>query len=200
MTIRTAGQPFQGGPGAGTPGFAAGHVLNIIDGVAQAIGTDQESGWTTGASLIQQVPATGPLPSNARVLSYQVSGNMGFHSSAPEPCGGKLEKVVAALQFGQYPLSNNLNPSPLPKDSSLIATLWDPAIDSLPPDDSTSPVTLLPVSVVNNLSQPQLIIEQVITVGIWFTPSLLTMKLGGFAIRALTLYDATFQITYDDGS
>lgn len=200
MAVRDAPGNFSGTQQ--TSGFAVGHTLHNIDEFAANAGTaDQTSGWTIGASSIAQVTSLPPLDYHATVIAYQVSARLGMHTNALETYGGKLGKIVTALQFGQYATApnQNQNPVPLPGDSSLIATLWDPAIDGLPGDDAVNPATLLSVNVVNVLSQPVPILQQVITVGIWMTPSLMTMKAGGATVRALTLYDAVFKVTVDDG-
>ena len=175
--------------------YPPGQTLNAIDNLTNETGTF--SGWTAGASAQDQVDLLGPLPYTATILGYAINAQLGLHTNGTDPAWGKFEKIIAAIKFGATQADPFFGSAPLPTDSSLISTVWDPAADSLPPSDLAS---LMPIGVEFQLPQSLPILEQSLAIGVWLTPSLLSLEHSGLVTNVgLAIYNAQYSVVYDDG-
>jgi len=200
MTVRRTNGSFSGIPS----GFATGNTLNAIDDLTDSPSTF--SGWTVGSSIQAQVNLLGPLSTSAEIIAYSINAQMALvqMGNSGDPMFGKFGKLLAAVQFGVAQQDGFFSSTALPTDASLTSTVWDPAVDPLPPlrtsNTPADPALLLPVGLVYPLPQPLPIIEQSVAIGLWLTPSLLALQHSGLVVQAgLAILNAQYTVVYDDG-
>jgi hypothetical protein len=169
-------------------------------------------GWTQGATLVDIISPNDLIPrpgKNFTILGVSVGGRLAVQQNGPT-LYGKFGKIVIGMPmtpdssssptgFGYLPYTTPA--LPLPSDLSLISTLWDPEVDSLPPsfaNSSLDPTNLLPVYASIDLSIPLLVTTGISpVVGIWMLPSLLSSG-GSQPSIQLSMYYATYSVVYDD--
>lgn len=193
---------------------------------ASVLGLDYGNGnvspgtmWTPGSTFIRSIssilPQTAPIKQSLLGISITA-----WHQWGSEPAGGatfgKWGKVLAGLLLNQ-PGSVSLFPSPsssggdfgggiqnLPSDQSNIITLWDAAVDSMPPQgvpnvlNPAPPVQYLSGATV--LSTPFQFQEgQSLALGVWILPSLLGGYVGTSGVwqvmRAIS--NVNYSLQYD---
>lgn len=132
--IRRTGAAFRGVK------LSTGDVFNMTD-ASQGV----PGGWTQGQTLIDIVPLSFRSNVgiwNATSVSIAAQLLLFYIANTLPPMYGKLGRIMCGLTTTgpQTPdvnsgtlFSNPLSQFPLPRDSTLLAPLWDPAIDPLPP-------------------------------------------------------------------
>lgn len=183
---------------------------NVIDENQQSIG-----GWTTGAVLIDSVDLPSSSPTTPlRVLSVSITADIILFMQSLVPIYGKLGIIRAGMaavtggaqQTGTAIVPYDTQPLQIPPDESLIAPLWDPAVDALPPSSSgltgglLTPPALMPVTVEITPPIPQEIAGGAggLLVGIWMSPSLVTPQPGiPQSAAALAVINGTYSLDYE---
>lgn len=123
---------------------------------------------------------------------------------------GKFGKLIMGLVpsgaesiQSSFTLANPPVFLPLPKDSSMTAVMWDPAVDQMPPVGDFSnipqPTNLLPVfgQVAVPIIRP-LESGDNMGIGMWLTPSLIGSRLASIGSAGLQVYNAQYTVVYDD--
>lgn len=183
---------------------------NILDFIAPAAG-----GWSLGATLLDPIQLDIPAQKSFSILGFSVMGQLSLLRSG-NPSYGKLGKLLTAVvtdssahDTGNSALSNSnvaVPVLPLPRDASVITSLWDPAVDPLPPLIAASVPAIpasVPVSATLNLPQPlELEVGNQLLIGLWLMPSLGPNQAGGPSIgqpnTTIVLSQAVATIIYDD--
>lgn len=138
------------------------------------------SGWTTGVTQIDQVPANS-FPGNRGfdLLGFTITAFLTMQQGSRSSYFGKLGPLVgfvsvrgAVATTGPASTQNGVI---LPADNRV--TVWDPAQDPLPPTATYPGVAATPLPVSASMEFPQPIAVQLgdpILVGLCATPSLLS--------------------------
>jgi hypothetical protein len=168
------------------------------------------SGWTQGATLMAVNTTSSSGIPKGHILSISIYARL-FMLQTSTRLYGKLGKIIAGVTLdgpaqsgwgGGY--QDFRQPMQLlPADATLLASLWDPALDPLPPGGNGQDVfPYLSLSAIVSPPVPLDIRDQEsMGIGIWMTPSLLgpqTLTLSNLA-TGLYMYGAKYVINYDDG-
>lgn len=217
MALRQIGNPFR----------TAYNQFNLIDPFEG--GTALKSTYSSGATTIDAVPLGAGISSKWKLLSMSVQAYMALidagSQSTTTGAFGKFGRASASLilqpnfdQTNSPPYGGMISPMlPLPQDSTLTATLWDPATNPLPPrtpspplipPDITSrpPSALLPVNTSIQLPVPIPIdLVERLLVGLWLTPSLIgfykpAVNAGLFCQFGLAILYASYVLNFDDAA
>jgi hypothetical protein len=174
---------------------------------------------TPGATIITRIAPGGPQQNQRWTLvSVSVQAYLALASSgAPSypRIGGKLGRIIAGLitdpAQAPTPLPFVSVAQPLPLDSTLTSSLFDPKNDDAPP---TFDGALFPGSLGANVTPDKLLAIQAdispplpigivpgepMSVGIWMMPSVLSSVVTGPSEVDFILAWASYTINYDDG-
>lgn len=207
MTIQRTPGAFRAEPASA----GQGQTINLYDPSTNSAAF--ESAWTEGATLIDAVQVSPKQNQSWTLLSISFQTYLGIVSLAGQTFG-KFGKMLAGIM----PPAQQANPTnggsgvpyvtpfiPLPNDTSLFQTVWDPAIDPDPPSFITfgpgTPITsLLPISSTIALPQPiALVPGDSLAIGLWLMPSLLGTDGTIDGLIGLFAQYSSYTITYDDG-
>jgi hypothetical protein len=130
---------------------------------------------------------------------------MGYLNTVPGSTYGKLGTILAGLvtDAGNFPQQVLSSYPGIPTDASLVAPLFDPVINNMPPSISVAPppdsVQLLPVSLALSPPVPvELTPQYSPLLGIWMNPSLYGASVStGF--QGLYIGSPKWSILYEDG-
>lgn len=196
--------------------------IHLVDWVAGLAFTQYVSEWTLGATAIWPIPFPISGIKQLKLLSFSLRIQLGIMvNGAPF---GKLGKIRTGLLVtpgeNQTLVTdslglgfNNANPQEqsLPTDPSLVTTIFDPAVDPLPPimpghqfSTSTLAALAVPFNIFGVVAPPLPIPIDLssIAAGLWIDPSLIGMK-NPIAVTTAWiefLYYGTWSAVYDDGS
>lgn len=193
-----------------------GNGINLADSYTGP-GTLLDVQRTTGATILDRVSlATQFGPQYGTRWQVQNVSITAYLSIVSAGMCGKLGKFIGGVIIDPniQPMTTkgpgaNAFSTPmreLPQDPSLTVSLWDPAQEPMPPATSPSgsppqASQLLPVTATVQLPTPIRPLPIVdIIVGIWLTPSLVTVVRPGSA-QGLSIYayNSIFNVGYDDG-
>jgi hypothetical protein len=173
--------------------------------------------YTDGAVAMDSVDITADPKWEA--LSFTITGQLMVVLVGQPTAGsvyGQFGKILCGLST-QGPETPNPDSAgwsfglttayPLPRDQSLLATLWDPVTDLLPPlNENVAPYiyTTLPVDATVSLPQSFKLAGTDLYAAIWMQPSIFGSSSGvqeyaGYSPVALALLNAQFVLVYDDG-
>jgi hypothetical protein len=172
-----------------------------------------EPAWTPGGYAICSMPLQPPALKKWNINSVSVAGNLSLFSVNGLPIYGKLGKVTGGMTTAQSITTGsgvpgwqpgspwNQGNSP-PLDSTLVATMWDPSSDPLPP---LNMVTAQAPAIFNRIActvqppQPVSISSGgQVNIGIWIGPSLLGPGNGSVYTAGLAISGAVYTVVYDD--
>ena len=174
------------------------------------------SAWTPGGTIIDPVSLMGAATAQKSFISASIRGSLILAQSPPG--FGKFGRVIGGVLTGSGDPSLGgsggvagapwVNPIlPLPGDASLVADLWNPANDPLPPVANGSFVgplpasqTVLPINCVINPPVPVQLDEASMAIGMWATPSLIGNNTAGTFNWHLYIFNAIWTVVYNDGS
>lgn len=196
---RSISNPFTGGGGPNGQ-----WLFDYVPGTPAAF----QSVRTAGATMFQ--PITNVASSGTakpKLLSVSAHATLTFVMSTP--AYGKLGRVVMGLVLDTPPPGTWGNPlvmAPFPNDQTLMADMWNPVIDAMPPVTPNAVTNLQPTTfnITGQISVPislDVRQEQEITLGIWITPSLLAplVALPLNTVMGLLLGNTSYSLNYDDG-
>lgn len=156
--------------------------------------TGAGTGWSTGAALVDNFPSLQEQPTGGwSLIGVAVNAQLALADTGVAFGGsksffGKFGVLRAGIIIpspgitgtASQPASFDPTRVALPQDSSLIDSLWDPAVDSLPPvfNPSGAPATTLPVTTTILLPTPidfsQYVDASTVgAIGLWLAPSLI---------------------------
>jgi hypothetical protein len=194
---------------------SSGQFRTILTSNVSLQDSKQAPGWTTGGTLIDGINLQ-PLPSERwTILAYSVRGQLtmtyfplGFVTNyVPFGKFGKIKTSLVMDTDFTGPTGSVNNPQvvpalPLPQDSSLVADLWDPALNELPPAQNSAVQGTVgePLSVSVLLPTPRPIQQgSRFGIGLWMLPSLLTSIPNNANFPCLMFWGAGYSIIYEDG-
>lgn len=207
--IHRVGGAFRSAPLGPPPGFNAWDLVALNPPT-----TAPASSWTAGAGIVDTVQVRTPTTSPWDLLAFTVQAALVLADTNFTfiPYFGKLGRVIAGVTNGLPTNSGTtgfyqLSLPPLPQDASLQASLWDPAVDPLPPivrNAVPAQPPVLEVTAAQNLQQPLAVpAGGQINLGIWVLPSLLntnTIGNNGTPCLSMTVCNAEYVVIYDDHS
>lgn len=182
--------------------------INLFDQVVLSSSFPYMAVRSKGCSLIDAVSVSPGQSQHWSLLSVAFQVNLGLVVSGPT--FGLLGKVIAGLlPPNQPPITTSGTQAPfvqpmipLPNDTSLLQTIWDPAIDPAPPQFTAFPTTiqaLLPCSTVVSLPEPiELVPGEQLSIGLWSLPEILGNN-GTGSTAGIFAQFSSYAITYDDG-
>jgi hypothetical protein len=179
---------------------------------------------TPGATQIDKIDLQPSSVQNYELVSVSIQGTLVFYSqevATIQGLSGKLGKIEAGLildndpaqTIGKIPGGSTVpwDPQfePLPTDTTLVSTLWDPNEDDFPSVGSiNSPIDLgntslfIPVKT-SIVPQNLLSIKSYLTagIGLWMNPSTYSVVSSSLnnAIIGLVLLQPTYTVNYDNG-
>jgi hypothetical protein len=166
------------------------------------------AGWTTGAVLMKSITAGRNSPNSFSLLSMSVQGSLMCNAASGQFPFGKWASIltgISTLPPPSFPVTTNPGTvQPLPQDSSLVTTFFDPDNDPMPPTNIPNGPLPIPISATLTLPQPIRIESGMnISAGLWMLPSLLGGRLGTgfggyFPSRTLLLLNCSYTLVYDD--
>jgi len=179
--------------------------------------------WTTGKTITRPALLGGPTPEQEwQLVSVSVEANLvwvwdnsnvltSYGKLGAILCGLSMDEVLSTQSGNQYQVFL----TPIPMDTTLLTTLWDPGQHPMPPTvisqaggavPAQSPTNSLTVSATVMPTTPLKLLPGVNpVVGIWMLPSLLgllTLSGTGGVPNGIGLDiggAARFTINYDDG-
>lgn len=172
---------------------------------------------TPGAYLITTMPLQPPSLTAWSITTIAVQGLLTMleeDGGAPQSWCGQLGRIVAGLtEQGPttgsgvvFTVSAPWNAGNQPAfDPTLIGSLWDPAVDPMPPwthyqVPTPSTVMYLPVTCVITPPQPvKLTAGAQINIGVWIQPSIMLTQSGVSGDAGLSLFNGSYTVNYDDG-
>lgn len=217
------GNPFRYVAPNGPGGSDTGQNLNLADSESAANFASYAgiSMWTTGAALVDTVtlPMRG-IGSTWRVYSVSFSASLLMvvpnqqTAAGPVQVYGKLAPLRGGVSL-QGPQTQGqgsipwvfLSQSLLPRDSSLIGSLWDPSSDPLPPmyyDNQTPLAPTQMLDIAGGVTPPMPLDVPAggnLYVGMWLEPALLACQVvGGIGLlsQALQVFNGQYEIYFDE--
>lgn len=203
---------------------STGGQQNLIDALTP--GSTGNSNWTTGAAIVDSVALPiRSVKSTWRIYSVSFTARLlmivnyilpatgiasRFGKLGALNCGMSLQgpqTISAHIPGGPaYPYTT-LDESPLPRDSSLVSRLWDPATNPLPPinylQTPHSPAELLDLS--GGITPPQPIDMPAggsLYAGLWLEPALMSCYappgVGSQLGQWLAVYSGQYEIYFDE--
>lgn len=190
---------------------SSSNKFNILDGVNS--GGNFGCAWSTGETVIIPFPVEPALNQQWEIYSITITGGLVFYTT--QQAFGKFGRIIAGLitnRDAQTTVSS-LGPSipqvPLlapPLDQTLLATLWDPEVNPMPPiqDDGTVAITVQNSLLIGGTITPpnplEIIAGEPLFLGIWMLPSLLGWQSGSASANMeLEVFNLQYSISYDNG-
>lgn len=164
---------------------------------------------TQGGTIIDILTLPGQAYKPWTVIGFSVTAGIRYVQDGPALAVrqyGRLGKILTGLALestgftqGSSPSQCWVNPmAELPTDSTVLATLFDPATDPMPPTvfaNNAVSQPAAPLSVVNILPQSIKLTDYALAgMGIWILPELIPCSSG------LGIFNAKWSLIYDDGT
>lgn len=182
-------------------------VINLLDNVYVTPPPGGFAAYTTGRTILDPARPSGGSPTNDRmmIVGFTVSAKALLPQQSNDSAYGRFGKVLAGITTDstQTADANLAGINALPADLSLVAELWNPDSDPLPPVQVGNSTNNLQLSATTTLPQPVRIPRggTGILVGMWAWPSILaSVSSGGLTpVLPLAITNATWELSYDDG-
>lgn len=198
MSVRTL-------PGTFRTLTTSGVAINLRDVVSWGASTFQ-SIRSGGSTLIDTLPLTPTQQQKWTLIAVSIQAGVVFQSA--DSSFGKLGKLVAGLVPSGADTPGNFSGLsapllPLPDDSSLIATLWDPAADPMPPVQPLNANPPAQLNVQTQISPPvprPLVSGDNMGIGLWLLRSIIGGNNSSAGVTGLAVVGAKYTVIYDDGT
>lgn len=189
-------------------------MVNLLDTYPAIGGTGATPGWSTGATLVDQLQLSPPMIEQWTLQQVSISAQLLLAPDAGNigPIYGKLGKILAGLAVGTTQTNGDAFYAnfdrlvQLPADRTALTTLWDPANDPLPSTQAEfagPSYTVQPLYVSATVSPPfplKIAQGESIGVGLWMLPSLIGIAApNAGADWQMIVSDAEYAVIYDDG-
>lgn len=203
--------------------------VNLRDNLMADTAVANQAQYTKGSTQLDTLaPLFPPSAEDCEAITFSVSARVCLEIDGSivinnSPLFGRLGKIVTGLTMTGNATGTPLNPGSidgvrqLPNDLSLVGDLWNPANDPLPPSYERGQGGQAPDNTVGGFVPPGLQIGLTQTLpervpmfqgsnalmGIWLLPSLIVAAPTAPPQPPganLVVLDATYSVTYDDGT